>query len=226
MILLAQFLRYLLTGFVAWFTTETTASQQFSFVKTKATTLKKPATNRYPLLIVGVALLTVLLWAALTIWNLRLNPGSLFVGALAASALSFTAAWASIQPGVTRRGKAVAIVGILAAAICAAVYGWTVRTARFQLTAASYPALHAAHVPADLIADLKNVDTITADTEQQFVDGLSARLGQDHIAPYRDALVHCCWKCHLRTALIAAAGLSGCFSLVLGSWVVVRFERS
>jgi hypothetical protein len=101
-------------------------------------------------------------------------------------------------------------------AVCAAICGWVLHTARFQLTVASYPALNAAHVPADLVAELKRVEATSASTDQQFVDDLSTHLGQDHIAPYRDALLRACWNCHQKVALAASAGLCACFSLVLG----------
>ena len=186
-------------------------------MKPEATALEKPSAINYLVAIAVVTSLVVSFLAVLVAWNLRLNRQTNIAGAIIISVLSLMAAWLSIRSCAILSRKITLSLGIAGAIFCATVCGWVFYNASFQLTAASYPALNAARVPADLIAELKGAEGIISDNDQQFVADLSTKLGQDHIAPYRDALVQSCWNCHQRLALAALAGFCACFSLTVGA---------
>jgi predicted lipid-binding transport protein (Tim44 family) len=113
-------------------------------------------------------------------------------------------------------------IGVLGMLICVGVCAWVFHEANFQLTSKSYQALSAAKVPGDLIAELKNAEGAVAQTEQQFVSDLSTRFGQDHIVPYREALVESGWNVHQRVAIVGLAGFCACFSLTAGLMLARR----
>jgi hypothetical protein len=128
----------------------------------------------------------------------------------------------AMECGKGGRSATVVGTGAVGMAFCLAVCWWVLHTSNFQLTANSYQALNAAKVPADLIAELKNAEGAVDENEQQFVSDLDGRFGENHIAPYREALVQSGWNIHRRIALGAVFGFCLCFSLTAGALLARR----
>ncbi|HWD18349.1 MAG TPA: hypothetical protein VHB20_03655 [Verrucomicrobiae bacterium] len=113
-------------------------------------------------------------------------------------------------------GKRVLALGAASMVLSLAAFGWASHASNYALTAKSFGALRGANVPADLIADLKSAEGHFVDNEQQFLDGLDAQFGHDHIAPYRDALVRSGWNGRGRLSLAAMVTFFAAIGLLAG----------
>jgi len=179
----------------------------------------------YPLVVSAVTAAATVGLAVLAARNLRLAWWANALDCVMIGGVSFLAAriGAACAGGFGR--KTLIGLGVLGMAISVATCAWVFHRSSFELTEDSYRALDAAKVPADLIAELKNAEGAAADTEQQFVSDLSGRFGQNHIAPYREALVRSGWNIHRREALAAMLGACVCFSLTAGAAAAPRAKR-
>lgn len=100
---------------------------------------------------------------------------------------------------------------------------WAFHVSNYQLTDQSFERLQAAHVPGDLLADLKKAGNDTFASEKEFLDDLAKKLGADRIQAQHDPLVAASLNISATVVLLAIMGFVASFAISLGPvmWVLL-----
>jgi MFS family permease len=119
--------------------------------------------------------------------------------------------------------KPLLVLGTAGMAISLLTCAGAFHNANYQLTPKSFAVLSSDNVPADLIADLQELEPQVFATENEFLANLEAKLGADRLAPFRDRVASA--GLHIRAALVlyAIIGFVASFAISLGPvmWVLL-----
>lgn len=119
--------------------------------------------------------------------------------------------------------KPLLILGTAGMAISLLTCSWAFHNSNYQLTDKSYEVLATAKVPAELVSDLKKLETQTFATEKEFLAGLDAKLGAERLAPFHDSLATAGLNIRASIVLFAIIGFVASFAISLGPvmWVLL-----
>jgi MFS family permease len=100
---------------------------------------------------------------------------------------------------------------------------WAFHVSCYQLTDQSFERLQAAHVPGELLTDLKKAGSDTFASEKEFLDNLGKKLGPDRIQAQREPLVSASLNIRATVVLLAIMGFVASFAISLGPvmWVLL-----
>jgi MFS family permease len=119
--------------------------------------------------------------------------------------------------------KPLLLIGATGMALSLLTCSWAFHDSSYQLTPKSFAVLEENHVPADLIADLKQADAGIHRTDKAFVAALEKSLGTERLKPHRDALVTAGLNIRATLVFCAIIGFVASFAISLGPvmWVLL-----
>ncbi len=119
--------------------------------------------------------------------------------------------------------KPLLVVGAAGMTISLLTCAWAFHSANYQLTDNSFERLQAAHLPDDLLADLKKSGRETFASDKEFLDNLGRRFGAERIQAQRDPLIAAGLNIRATMVLLAIMGFVASFAISLGPvmWVLL-----